>query len=101
MVKHIVMWKVQGTEEITKGSVLARLKQELEELNGQIEGLIHLEVGINENTSASAYDAVLYSTFKDEKALEYYQQHEKHQYVANQFVRPFTIDRAVVDFEDK
>lgn len=33
------------------------------------------------------------------EALEYYQKHEKHQYVANHFVRPFTISQAVVDYE--
>lgn len=99
MIKHIVMWKVKEREDITKQEILINLKQELENLDDQIEGLIKIEVGINYNTSDTAYDAVLYSEFVDKEALEYYQKHEKHQYVANYFVRPFTTARSVVDYE--
>lgn len=97
MIKHIVMWRIKETEN--KQDVLMKLKEELELLSGQIDGLMKLEVGLNYNSADTAYDAVLYSEFVDKQALEYYQKHEKHQYVANNFVRPFTTARAVVDYE--
>ncbi|MDA3731778.1 Dabb family protein [Niameybacter massiliensis] len=96
MVKHIVMWRVVSQ---TKEDVLKNIKERLENLNGQIDGLIHLEVGINYNASKQAYDAVLYSEFESKEALISYRDHEKHQEVANTYVRPFTVERAVVDFE--
>lgn len=99
MIKHIVMWKIEAPEGKDKQEVLDTLKAELENLSGQIEGLLDIEVGLNYNDSAAAYDAVLYSEFTDKAALEGYQKHEKHQHVANNYVRPFTVARAVVDYE--
>ena len=47
MVKHIVMWKIQGINGQTKEETAQQIKRGLEDLNGQIEGLIKLEVGID------------------------------------------------------
>lgn len=99
MIKHIVMWKIEGTKDQTKEQVIQAMKEQFEALNGQIEGMHSLEVGCNYNTSEAAYDAVLTSVHTDKEALEAYQQHEKHQHVANTYVRPFATARAVVDFE--
>ncbi|MHC1750887.1 MAG: Dabb family protein [Cellulosilyticaceae bacterium] len=99
MIKHIVMWKIEAPEGKSKEEVLSNIKKELENLQGQIEGLSLAEVGINYNTSNTAYDAVLCSEFTNQAALENYQKHEKHQHVANTFVRPFATARAVVDYE--
>lgn len=100
MVKHIVMWKVQGHEvHGNKEEVMKKIKVELEGLRGEIEGLEEIEVGINENASESAYDVVLYSTFVSKEALEGYQAHPKHVEVANSLVRQVATSRAVVDYE--
>ena len=47
MVKHIVMWKIQGVNGQSKEETAQEIKRTLEDLNGKIEGLIHLEVGID------------------------------------------------------
>lgn len=99
MVRHVVMWRVEEKEGLSKETILETLKRELEGLNGQIEGMTHIEVGLNYNEGASFYDAVLISDFVDREALTFYQKHEKHQHVANNFVRPFTVARAAVDYE--
>lgn len=99
MIKHIVMWQVEAKDGLEKQTILDTLKKELEALAGQIDGMTEIEVGINYNTSDTAYDAVLYSEFVSKEALAYYQKHEKHQYVANNYVRPYTVGRAVVDYE--
>lgn len=99
MVKHVVMWKIEGKDGKTKEQALVDIKKQLEGLNGQIEGMQTLEVGINYNESATAYDAVLTSIHESKEALQGYQKHEKHQHVANTYVRPFTVARVGVDFE--
>ncbi len=100
MVKHIVMWKVAAHEEHgTKEEIMQKIKEQLEGLRGQIEGLKEIEVGINFNTAPAAYDVVLYSTFEDEAALNHYQNHPKHLAIANQLVRVVATSRHVVDYE--
>lgn len=99
MIKHIVMWRIEAPQDREKQEVLETLKKELEKLQGEIEGLIVAEVGLNYNESEAAYDAVLYSEFDSKEALEQYQVHDKHQHVANTFVRPFAVARTVVDYE--
>lgn len=99
MVKHIVMWQVAAHEiHGTKEEVMMKMKEQLEGLRGEIEGLLAIEVGINFNDSPTAYDVVLCSEFVDEAALAYYQGHEKHVAVANGLVRQVVTSRAVVDY---
>ena len=100
MVKHIVMWKVaEHAEHGSKEEVMTKIKERLEGLKGEIEGLLEIEVGINFNISEMSYDVVLYSTFKDREALNFYQAHPKHLEVANDLVRQVSVSRAVVDYE--
>lgn len=100
MVKHIVMWKVEDHKvHGTKQEILNKMKQALEALTGEIEGLIELEVGFNFNPSEAAYDVVLYSILQDRKALEIYQNHPKHVQVANELIRQVATQRVVVDYD--
>lgn len=100
MVKHIVMWKViEHPVHGTKEEVMAKVKEGLEALKGQIEGLIEIEVGINFNPAEAAYDVALYSTFESKEALSFYQGHPKHLEVANTLVRQVATSRVVVDYE--
>ncbi|WP_069999831.1 Dabb family protein [Cellulosilyticum sp. I15G10I2] len=100
MVKHIVMWQVADHDEHgKKQDILIKMKQQLEALKGQIEGLIDLEVGFNFNPGDMAYDIALYSVLEDKEALGRYQQHPKHLEVADNLVRQVAIKRVVVDYE--
>lgn len=100
MVKHIVMWKVADHEvHGTKQEILEKMKSQLEALQGQIEGLIEIEVGFNFNPADAAFDIALYSVLENKDALEYYQKHPKHLEVANGLVRQVATSRAVVDYE--
>lgn len=100
MVRHIVMWKVEDHQvHGKKQDIMMQMKQRLEALKDQIEGLIEIEVGINFNQSAMAYDIALNSLFESEEALQFYQHHPKHLEVADGLVRQVAVQRAVVDFE--
>lgn len=96
MVKHIVMFKFTGTEEQRK-EVANGFKASLLALNGKIEALQAIEVGININP-AEKWDLVLtaqVATFAD---VEKYAKHPLH-VQAVQSVKPSIESRACVDYE--
>jgi hypothetical protein len=99
MITHIVMWKLKDEAEgADKKSNALKIKSMLEALIGKIECIDYLEVGVNINTSDSAYDAALYTKFKDLIALEEYQNHPEHKKVS-EFVGKVRKARTVVDYE--
>lgn len=95
MVKHIIIWKLK--EEYNNDNIKKNIKENLENLKGQISGLLEIEVAINPLDSSNG-DVLLYSVFEDEEALKTYASHEKHLYIANTFVRPYTKERSCMDF---
>lgn len=98
MLKHIVMWKLKEQAEGNTNIKNALLMKEmLETLKNSIPEIGLIEVGLNVNSSAVAYDVVLYSEFKDEEAFEIYLDHPEHLKVA-EFVGKVYDDRVVVDY---
>lgn len=98
MVKHIILWKLK--EEFNNFEIKAQMKEKLEGLKGEIDGLLEINIQI-EKLDSSNVDVMLYSVFADEKALQNYATHEKHVFVADNYVRPFTETRSCIDFEIK
>ena len=96
MVKHIILWKLK--DEFNTTEVKNNIKEKLEELKGQIDGLLEIKVQI-EKLESSNVDLMLYSEFTNEAALKGYATHEKHVFVADNFVRPFTETRSCIDFK--
>lgn len=78
MIKHIVMWSVQGEDAATRSRNLALLKAEFESLRGRVPGLLHLEIGVDESRIDYACDVVLYSDFASREALAVYAEHPEH-----------------------
>lgn len=98
MVKHIVMWKLKDNAEgCTKIDNAEKIKGLLENLKGKISEIKSLEVGINVNTSESAFDAVLVSEFETLEDLNSYQVNPEHKKVSA-FVKSVRLDRKVVDY---
>ena len=95
MVKHIILWKLK--DEFNTDEVKTRIKEKLEGLKGEIDGLLEIKVQ-TEKLDSSNVEVMLYSVFTDETALKNYAIHEKHVFVADNFVRPFTQTRACIDF---
>lgn len=99
MIKHIVFWNLKdvsanGDKDFNANSI----KQKLESLQGKIEGLIKIEVGIDFLHSPESMDLVLYSEFKDKAALDFYQQHPLHKEIMP-FIAEARSERRVVDYE--
>ena len=94
MVKHIVIWKLKDEN---KKENAAEIKKRLENLVGIVKEIKSLEVGINFNSSDSAYDLCLICEFENEDDLKSYQVNENHVKVSK-FVRSVITDRKVIDF---
>ncbi len=95
MVKHIILWKLKT--EFNNDEIKKQMKEKLEGLYGQIDGLLEIKVQ-TEKLESSNVDVMLYSVFTDEAALKNYATHEKHVFVADNFVRPYTASRSCIDF---
>ena len=99
MIKHIVFWKLKDEANgLSKTENAMANKQKLEGLNGKIEGLITIEVGIDFLHSAESADIVLYSEFTDKEALSFYANHPLHKEIMP-FIAEARNERRVVDFE--
>lgn len=99
MVKHIILWTLK--EEYTdaqKAEIRAGIKEGLEGLKGQIPGMIDISVR-TEYLPSSTVDVMLDTTFENVEALAAYATHPKHVAVADSKVRPYTANRACMDFE--
>ena len=99
MVKHIILWTLnpQLSEE-EKNEVKQGIKAELESLKGVVPGLVDIKVNIDGRLSTSNCDVMLDSTLEDEEALKGYACHPAHVEVANNKVRPFTVQRVCLDY---
>ena len=74
------------------------MKEALENLAGQIPGLLDVKVYTKGLPSSNA-DVMLDSSFISEEALKNYAVHPIHVEAANTKVRPFTASRSCLDFE--
>jgi hypothetical protein len=99
MLKHIIMWRIEEEYEgMSKEEIINKIDEGLNNLKGIIPEIEELEVGINKNFERPiAYDAVLYSTFKDFDALNKYAIHPEHVKVA-EFIKKVITDSALVDY---
>ena len=98
MVKHIVMWKLKdeahGNDKATNAKMI---KESLEALDGKIDGLMKIEVGVD-FLGEGNFDVVLYSELLKKESLDVYQNHPLHQALLP-FIREAVFDRKAVDYE--
>jgi len=94
MIKHVVMFKLEEPTDENKKAV----KELILAMNGKIEGLLTLEVGINIIESERAYDLVLISTHQTLDDLKTYAKHPVHIPVV-EHLRKICTSIKSVDFE--
>jgi len=78
MIRHIVMWRVQGDTPSQRAATSHRIKQAFEGLRGRIPGMKLLEVGIDVSEVDYACDVVLLADFESPQALHNYAEHPEH-----------------------
>lgn len=98
MIKHIVLWRLNGETPDRRLAQAMEMKQALEALNGHIAGLRHLEIGIDFNAGANAAHVALYAQLDSREALAAYQVHPEH-VAAKAIVAAAAAEQRVVDYE--
>ena len=93
MVKHIVMFKLKDKSPDNLDFALSTLMS----LEGNIESLRMIEVGLDFNKSERAYDIVLTTHFDDEAGLASYVAHPNHLPVITK-MRDLCSSSIVVDY---
>ena len=94
MVKHIVMFKLMNKNKTNTEKVVNALKN----LDGNINVLRSVEIGVNFTESERSYDVVLTTEFIDREGLEIYGSHPKHLPVV-ETVRSLCSASVIVDYE--
>jgi hypothetical protein len=98
MIKHIVLFKLKSFEnEALKAEKLNEIKSGLLALDGKIEALKFIEVGLNCNDN-EVFDIALTTTFDNMKDLDIYAKHPDHVAVAK-IIREVLDSRSCVDYE--
>lgn len=98
MVKHIVMWNFK--EEVAqedKALLKERMAEHLVSLVGKVPGLLDA-VFVKEPVASSTHEMALVTTFDTVEALKGYKNHPEHVKVADTYVRPYTANRACLDY---
>ena len=95
MFKHIVMFKLQGSEE-TRREVALRFKAALDELPSHIDVLQSIEVALNENPDED-WDIVLTATVPTMDDVAIYAKHPAH-VAAAAIIKDVKQARACVDY---
>ena len=101
MVKHIILWKLNPdltAEE--KAEVKRGIKAGLEGLMGKVPGLLSVMVNVDGRLDSSNCDVMLDCTLESPEALKAYATHPAHVEVADTKVRPYTVQRVCLDFEE-
>ncbi len=97
MVHHIVLWNLK--EELSaqeKEEAAGRIKEKLEAVKNEVEGVVSLKVEIHGLPSGNK-DIGLISVFESEEALNAYQKHPAH-VQAGAYVGSVTYGRTCLDY---
>ena len=100
MVHHIVMWKFKPEVEDAKKSELKKaMAENLKSLVGKVPGLLTVDF-VEAPLASSTHDMALVTTLEKAEDVAVYAKHPEHVKVADTYVRPYTTERAALDYED-
>lgn len=98
MVYHIVMWNFKPEiAETDKAALKAEMATHLKELVGKVPGLLTVEF-IEQPIPSSTHEMALLTTLEKAEDIAVYAKHPDHVHVADTYVRPYTCDRACLDY---
>ena len=100
MVHHIVMWKFKPeVEESKKPELKKAMAENLKSLVGKVPGLLSVDF-VTDPIPSSTHDIALVTTMEKAEDIKVYGSHPEHVKVADTYVRPYTTERACLDYED-
>ena len=95
MVTHIVLFKLKDKS----AQSIRQAQDKLLSMNGKVEMLRHMEVGVDVVHSARSYDIALFTKFDSLDDLQAYQVHPYHGGDVAPYMREVSEAVAVVDYE--
>lgn len=99
MVHHIVMWKFKPEiEEDKKAGLKKAMAENLKSLVGKVPGLLTVDF-VENPIPSSTHDMALVTTLEKAEDIKVYGSHPEHVKVADTYVRPYTTERACLDYE--
>lgn len=99
MIKHIVFWRLNESAYGNDKKVNAQiLKEKFLAMQGNVDGLLKVEVGFDFSKEKDSCDVVLYSEFTTKESLHQYQIHPDHQEI-KKWLSEVRYERRVVDYE--
>ena len=100
MVHHIVMWKFKPeVEESKKPELKKAMAENLKSLVGKVPGLLSVDF-VTDPIPSSTHDMALVTTMEKAEDVKVYGSHPEHVKVADTYVRPYTTERACLEYED-
>ena len=98
MATHVVMWNFKSdVAPEDKPKLLAEMKEPLEALVGQVPGLLKVQF-ITAPLPGTTHEMALVREHSDPGDIAVYASHPAHIAVADACVRPYTCDRACLNF---
>lgn len=96
MIRHVVMfrWSETATEEQKQAAL-----EQLDALRERVPGIRRLSFGTDLGVQPGNFDLALIAEFDDVAGYERYRDHEAHQTVVTDYVRPITAERAAVQHD--
>lgn len=99
MVHHVVMWKFKPEiEEERKAELKKAMAENLKSLVGKVPGLLTVDF-VENPIPSSTHDMALVTTLEKAEDIAVYGSHPEHVKVADTYVRPYTTERACLDYE--
>ena len=95
MVTHIVLFKLKDNS----ADSVRQAREKLLSMNGKVDLLRHLEVGLDVIHSARSYDIALFTRFDSLDDLQAYQVHPYHGGDVAPYMREASEAVAVVDYQ--
>ncbi len=94
MIRHIVLWRLKSTDEMTLDTIRLALESQV----GRVPGLTRIEVGRSFNTGRRAVDLALTCDFESRDALAAYHKHPLHM-ATRAIVDPLVAEHWISDYE--
>ncbi|ANF96338.1 Dabb family protein [Paenibacillus bovis] len=94
MIKHIVLFKFKEASQDVIDTVVSQLRN----LEGKVESLRSIEVGVDLIRSERSYDVALITTFDNMDGLQAYQVHPEHVKVSD-YIGTVKESTIAVDYE--
>lgn len=99
MIYHIVMWNFKKeVDDSEKERLKSDMALHLKALVGKVPGLLTVDF-IERPFSSSTHEMALVTTFARAEDIPVYAGHPEHVRAADAYVRPYTCDRACLDYE--